>query len=113
MKDPVEIAVSGAIHQKRALRNTLAVPAHCWRRLAVLRGAGMSGTARKTHSAAPRVATASTMNTARQESTDSAAASGAVASKAPVPPATMIHPASEAWRSAGYQVAKALRGAIR
>ena len=47
------------------------------------------------------------------ETNDNAAASGAVDSSAPAPPATIIHPESEAWRSAGYHAAIALSGAMR
>ena len=114
MNDPVAIAPSGAIHQKRALpkhASSLRPIGAATRPTRERRG--VSGTTKKIHSADAKVAAASATKMPRQESTDSAAASGAVDSSAPMPPATIIQPASEACRSAGYQVAMALSGAIR
>ena len=45
--------------------------------------------------------------------TRSASSTGTVASSAPMPPATMIQPEYDAWRSGGNQVASAFSGAIR
>ena len=49
----------------------------------------------------------------RQSTTRSASSTGTVASSAPTPPATMIQPAYDAWRSGGYHAAIAFSGAIR
>ena len=65
------------------------------------------------HSAEAKVAAASTTKIPRQESRVNATASGAVDSKAPMPPATIIQLASDACRSFEYQVAIALSGAMR
>src|SRR5215472_16248320 len=113
MKEPVEMQQSGAIHQNRAVRKTRFTPAHCYARPALRMLAGVSGTMKKMARAAAKVAAASTTKIARQESTDSAAASGAVDSRIPILPATIIQPTSEACRSGGYQVAMALSGDIR
>src|SRR5438046_10114602 len=65
------------------------------------------------HRAEANVGTARTTKIPRQERRVNAAASGAVESKAPIPPATIIQPASDACRSPEYQVAIALSGAMR
>src|SRR6267378_7909476 len=113
MNEPMVTAHSGATHQKRALPNTLFTPAHWYFHPATRASAGVSGTNQRMHSAEAKVATASTTKIPRQDSRVNAAASGAVDSKAPMPPATIIQPASDACRSTGYQVAIALSGAMR
>src|SRR5262244_1483784 len=113
MNEPVEMAQIGAIHQKRALRKTRFTPVHCSARLAPCTWVGVSGTIKKIASAATKVAAASRTKMARQDMSDSAAASGAVDSSVPTPPATMTQPTSEACRSGGYQVAMALSGDMR
>src|SRR2546428_5316214 len=113
MNEPVAIAPSGATHQKRALPNTFFTPAHRSFHPATRERAGVSGTTQTMHSAEAKVAAASATKIPRQERRINAAASGAVESKAPIPPATIIQPASDACRSAEYQVAMALSGAMR
>src|ERR1700758_4586685 len=103
MKEPPLVAPSGAIHQKRALRNTLVTPAHCSPRLLGCVCGGGSGTIRTIASAATKVAAESTTKIVRHETTDKAAASGAVERSAPMPAETIIKPEREAWRSAGNQ----------
>ena len=113
MNDPIASAASGAIHQKRRLRNTVATPRHCSRKLAPSGCAGVSGTTMKMSAAAANVAMARATKTPRQDMIVSAASTGEVASNAPVPPATIIQPDSDACLSGGYQVAIAFSGAIR
>src|SRR5690348_4978985 len=112
MNEPALVAPSGAIHQKRALRNTRVTPAHCSPRLLGCGCAGVSGTISTIASAAAKVAAESTTKIVRHETIDKAAARGAVERSAPIPAATIIQPESDACRSAGYHVAIALSGAI-
>src|ERR1700694_870427 len=100
MNEPMPSALSGAIHHRRELRNTILTPRHVERPPSVRGGAGVSGTNMKITAATASVVAPSTANMARHDSTDNAQASGAVESRAPMPPATIIHPASDAWRSA-------------
>ena len=103
-------APSGAIHQKRGCANTLRTPPICARRLGACAGARRCP-ARATQIAqrrrrasrrrARRTACASRV-------TRSANSSGTVATSAPMPPATMIQPESDACRSGGYHVAMRL-----
>src|SRR5215831_6444911 len=106
MNDPLLTVASGASHQNRELRNTLLTPRHCSTRPDACGLAGASGTMRKIAAAAAKVESARTTKTPRHVNTDSAAASGAVASSAPAP-ATIIQPASEACLSEEYHSAMA------
>src|ERR1700675_4883983 len=100
MHEPVTTAATGHSHQKRALRNTLCTPRHCALQPAASGCAGVSGITTKIAAAAAKVRHANTTKIPRHDSTDSAAATGSVANSAPTPPATIIHPARDAWRSA-------------
>src|SRR5436853_7612844 len=113
MNEPMAAAVSGATHQKRGLRNTFRTPRHCELQPGVCADGAMSGTKRKIDAAAAKTATASATKIPRHDRTDSAAANGSVDNRAPHPPATIIHPPRDAWRSREYHVAIALSGAIR
>lgn len=73
----------------------------------------MSGTRHAMASATTNVTTASATNTMRQCVTRSASSSGTVAASAPMPPATIIHPAYDACRSRGYHALIAFSGAMR
>ena len=106
-------APTGTIHQKRGCAKTLERPRHCTARPTTRGLAGTSGTRSQIAAATTNVAAASTTNTERHDVTVSAASSGVVASSAPLPPATIIHPASEDCRSTGYHVAMAFSGDIR
>src|ERR1700687_201556 len=113
MNEPVAAEPSGAIHHRRRLPKTVLTPCHCAFHPAAFGRLGVSGTSRKIAAAAANVAAARATKIPCHETNDSAAASGAVESSAPAPPATIIHPESEAWRSAGYHAAIAFSGAMR
>src|SRR6202030_2854439 len=113
MNEPMATEPSGAIHHRRRLPKTLLTPCHCALHPAAPWRWGVSGTSKEIATAAANVDAARAIKTTCHETNDNAAASGAVDSSAPAPPATIIHPESEAWRSAGYHAAIAFRGAIR
>src|ERR1700687_1330387 len=113
MNKPIATEPSGAIHHKRRLPKTFLPPCHCEFHPAAFGGRGVSGTSKKIAAAAANVEAARATKMPCHEMNDSAAASGAVESSAPAPPATIIHPESEAWRSAGSHAAIAFSGAMR
>src|SRR5215831_15614512 len=113
MNDPLLTVASGASHQNRELKKTLLTPRHCSTKPDACGLAGASGTMRKIAAAAAKVESARTTKTPRHVNTERAAASGAVASNAPTPPATIIQPASDACLSGEYHSAIAFNGAIR
>src|ERR1700686_5256496 len=113
MNEPMATAPIGAIHQRRRLLKTLLTPCHCALHPAAFGRWGVSGTSKTIAAAAANVDAARPTKMTCHETNDNAAASGAVDSSAPVPPATIIPPESEAWRSAGYHAAIAFNGAMR
>src|SRR6266851_1050998 len=113
MNEPMATEPSGAIHHRRRLPKTLLTPCHWALHPATLGGGGVSGTSQKIAAAAANVDAASATKMTCHETNDNTAASGAVDSSAPAPPATIIHPESEGWRSAGYHAAIAFNGAMR
>src|SRR6202171_2082888 len=112
MNEPKAAEPSGAIHHRRRLPKTVLTPCDCALHPAAFGGRGVSGTSKKIAAAAANVEAARATKIPCHETKDKAAASGAVESSAPAPPAPIIHPESEAWRSAGYHAAIAFNGAI-
>src|SRR5450631_2926873 len=113
INEPMVAEPSGAIHHSRLLPKTLLTPRHCAFHPAAPGECGVSGTSRRIAAAAPKVDAARMTKIPCHEMNGNAAATGAVESSAPAPPATIIHPDSDAWRSAGYHAAIALSGAMR